>query len=80
MEKLKKTKNNVKDKNKNVNKEATQSTSESSSIEKTAESISEKSVESPKSASQRSISHFSSISSKEYRSGWTKIFGKKKKN
>ncbi len=32
-----------------------------------------------KSASQTSISHFSSVTTKEYRSGWEKIFGKKKK-
>ncbi len=30
---------------------------------------------SPKSASQASISHFSSVSTSEYRSGWNKIFG-----
>ena len=29
----------------------------------------------PKSASQSSISHFSSVSTPEYRSGWDKIFG-----
>ena len=29
-----------------------------------------------KSASQTSISHFSSVSTPEYRSGWNKIFGK----
>jgi hypothetical protein len=29
----------------------------------------------PKSASQSSISHFSSVSTPEYRSGWNKIFG-----
>ena len=32
----------------------------------------------PKSASQTSISHFSSVSTPEYRSGWDKIFGKSK--
>ena len=31
---------------------------------------------SPKSASQTSISHFSSVSTPEYRAGWDKIFGK----
>ena len=30
----------------------------------------------PKSASQASISHFSSVSTPQYRSGWDKIFGK----
>ena len=32
-----------------------------------------------KSASQTSISHFSNVTTKEYRSGWEEIFGKKKK-
>ena len=32
-----------------------------------------------KSASQTSISHFSSVTTKEYRSGWEEIFSKKKK-
>ena len=32
----------------------------------------------PKSASQTSISHFSSVSTPEYRAGWDKIFGKSK--
>ena len=32
--------------------------------------------ETSKSASQISISHFSSVSTPEYRSGWNKIFGK----
>ena len=36
---------------------------------------SEKSSTSNKSASQTSISHFSSVSTKEYRSGWEAIFG-----
>ena len=34
----------------------------------------------PKSASQSSISHFSSVSTPEYRAGWDKIFGKSKEN
>ncbi|MBT7956360.1 MAG: hypothetical protein HN731_14310 [Rhodospirillaceae bacterium] len=34
---------------------------------------------SDKSASQTSISHFSSVTTKEYRSGWEEIFGNKKK-
>ena len=37
-----------------------------------------KKVDAPKSASQTSISHFSSVSTPEYRSGWDKIFGKSK--
>ena len=32
----------------------------------------------PTSASQKSISHFSSVSTPEYRAGWDKIFGKSK--
>ena len=39
---------------------------------------SEKSSNSNKSASQTSISHFSSVSTKEYRSGWEAIFGSAK--
>ena len=35
-----------------------------------------KKSETSKSASQTSISHFSSVSTPEYRSGWNKIFGK----
>ena len=35
---------------------------------------------SQKSASQTSISHFSSVSTPEYRSGWNKIFGKSDTN
>ena len=37
-----------------------------------------KKIDAPKSASQASISHFSSVSTPEYRSGWNKIFGKSK--
>ena len=35
-----------------------------------------KKSDAPKSASQASISHFSSVSTPQYRSGWDKIFGK----
>jgi hypothetical protein len=35
-----------------------------------------KKSDAPKSASQTAISHFSSVSTPEYRSGWDKIFGK----
>ena len=35
-----------------------------------------KKSDAPKSASQASLSHFSSVSTPEYRSGWDKIFGK----
>ena len=49
---------------------------EASSTENTKIDKSEsKSDVSPKSASQASISHFSSVSTLEYRSGWDKIFG-----
>jgi hypothetical protein len=34
-----------------------------------------KSTSSPKSAAQSSISHFSSVSTPQYRSGWSNIFG-----
>ena len=56
------------------------SASEISSSDKTKEKPIDKLTETSKSASQLSISHFSSVSSKEYRSGWTNIFGNKKRN
>ena len=37
-----------------------------------------KKTDAPQSASQTSTSHFSSVSTPEYRSGWDKIFGKPK--
>ena len=61
-----------------VDKSGGKSVSETNSIDKSKDKISDKSVEAPKSASQRSISHFSSVSTKEYRSGWANIFSKKK--
>ena len=42
---------------------------------KTADGSASKAVSQPKSASQSSISHFSSVSTPQYRSGWNKIFG-----
>ena len=39
---------------------------------------SQKKTDAPKSASQTSTSHFSNVSTPEYRSGWDKIFGKPK--
>lgn len=58
--------------------------SKESTAEKSVEPSSEKSNTINKSASQTSISHFSSVSSNEYRSGWEAIFGSgkvtKKKN
>lgn len=41
---------------------------------KSADSSTPKSVSPPKSASQSSISHFSSVSTPQYRSGWNSIF------
>lgn len=42
---------------------------------KSADSSTTKSDSSPKSAAQSSISHFSSVSTPQYRSGWDTIFG-----
>ena len=42
---------------------------------KSADSSTPKSVPPSKSASQSSISHFSSVSTPQYRSGWNSIFG-----
>ena len=42
---------------------------------KSVESSASKSVSAPKSAAQSSISHFSSVSTPQYRSGWNSIFG-----
>ena len=42
---------------------------------KTADGMATKAVSQPKSASQSSISHFSSVSTPQYRSGWNNIFG-----
>jgi hypothetical protein len=42
---------------------------------KSVDSSASKSVSPPKSASQSSISHFSSVSTPQYRSGWNDIFG-----
>lgn len=49
-----------------------------SSVETSTEKSSDKRVAPPKSASQSSISHFSSVATEGYRSGWADIFGKKK--
>jgi hypothetical protein len=68
----------VKEKKK-IKKTEPNSASESSTKDKTREKSPDKPIETPKSASQRSISHFSSVTSKEYRSGWSNIFGKKNK-
>tara|TARA_B100001142_G_C14118577_1_gene572097 strand:+ start:499 stop:798 length:300 start_codon:yes stop_codon:yes gene_type:complete len=76
-------KNSAKEKNKEIKKVDTgkseaKKASEKNLNEKTRENSSDKLAEAPKSTSQISISHFSSVSTKEYRSGWTNIFGKKK--
>lgn len=42
---------------------------------KPADNSTTKSASSPKSAAQSSISHFSSVSTPQYRSGWNNIFG-----
>ena len=44
----------------------------------TAASSSSKNISSTKSASQLSISHFSSVSTPEYREGWDRIWGNNK--
>jgi len=61
-----------------VEKTPSKPVSEAGSVEKSADKISDKSVTAPKSASQTSISHFSNVTTKEYRSGWANIFGGKK--
>jgi hypothetical protein len=46
----------------------------------TADSSPSKNITSTKSASQLSISHFSSVSTPEYREGWDRIWGNNKSN
>ena len=46
----------------------------------TADSSTSKNITSTKSASQLSISHFSSVSTPEYREGWDRIWGNNKLN
>tara|TARA_B100000315_G_scaffold247612_1_gene276553 strand:- start:381 stop:797 length:417 start_codon:yes stop_codon:yes gene_type:complete len=60
----------------------TESKAKSSKADTKVEAKTEKSStgSTNKSASQTSISHFSSVTTKEYRSGWEDIFGKKKKS
>ena len=50
-------------------------TEKANSETKSADSSTPKSVPPSKSASQSSISHFSSVSTPQYRSGWNSIFG-----
>ena len=47
---------------------------------KTTEASSSSNITSTKSASQLSISHFSSVSTPEYREGWDRIWGNNKSN
>ena len=61
-----------------VEKTESKPASEAGSVDKSTDKTSDESVAAPKSASQISISHFSSVSTNEYRSGWANIFGGKK--
>ena len=60
-----------KPKTKGTEADKTAKTADTSSADKPAD----KTKAAPKSASQSSISHFSSVSTPEYRSGWESIFG-----
>jgi len=63
----------------NKTETATVGKTETSTVDKTEALTIDKTVNaaepSPKSASQSSISHFSSVSTPEYRAGWERIFG-----
>ena len=73
------------EKNKTSKADAKQTTAKSDATKASAENKAQetagksgdatKKSDAPKSASQSSISHFSSVSTPEYRSGWDKIFG-----
>jgi len=71
------TKSSKKDTTK-VEKTESKPASEAGSVDKSTDKTSDKSVTAPKSSSQISISHFSSVSTDEYRSGWANIFSGKK--
>jgi hypothetical protein len=58
--------------------DGTTQSSNDTSAEKSSDVASDKTATPNKSASQASISHFSSVTTKEYRSGWEAIFGPKK--
>jgi len=62
------------EKNTDVKKDTTEKSTETTQDTKTT-----KDKTPPKSASQSSISHFSSVSTPAYRSGWEQIFGNKEK-
>ena len=72
------TKASKKNTTKKVEKTESKPASEAGSVEKSTDKTSDESVAAPKSTSQISISHFSSVSTDEYRSGWANIFGGKK--
>ena len=59
--------------------ESSAKTTDTSKFDKTGSSTADKtatkSEAAPKSASQTSLSHFSSVSTPEYRAGWQRIFG-----
>ena len=58
-----------------VGKTETASTETASTETKPVDNSASKSISQPKSASQSSTSHFSSVSTPQYRSGWDNIFG-----
>ena len=75
-------KKNIIEKNADVKKDTTEKNTEKStekSTETTQDSKTTKDKTPPKSASQSSISHFSSVSTPAYRSGWEQIFGNKER-
>ena len=59
--------------------ESVAKTTDTSTVDKagssTADKTANKAEVAPKSASQASLSHFSSVSTPEYRAGWQRIFG-----
>ena len=80
MEKNPSTKNSNNSK-KNPSNNLKKNTSKSVENNKTTETSSpSKNISSTKSASQLSISHFSSVSTPEYREGWERIWGNNKLN
>ena len=78
-------KKNIIEKNADIKKDTTEKNTDvkkdttEKSTETTQESKTTKDKTPPKSASQSSISHFSSVSTPAYRSGWEQIFGDKEK-
>ena len=65
---------------KEVSSKEVKKTDSGKTTETKQESTTTKKAEPSKSASQSSISHFSSVSTPAYRSGWEKIFGNKSKS